>query len=150
MHVLVVLALQLTPGVTWQGRHTVQVVAEIVSFGLLSFVAWRAATDACVDAGGRLAWRSLAIAVSAQWAAYAAYGVAEVRGDAPLMRAVSDAVYLLSYPFLLVGLLRFPRPVPERPRRAIHSLDAAIVVVAGGVVLLHLSLIHISEPTRPY
>ncbi|MBK6843531.1 MAG: EAL domain-containing protein [Gemmatimonadetes bacterium] len=141
MHVLVVLALQLTPGVTWQGRHTVQVVAEIVSFGLLSFVAWRAATDARVDAGGRLAWRSLAIAVSAQWAAYAAYGVAEVRGDAPLMRAVSDAVYLLSYPFLLVGLLRFPRPVPERPRRAIHSLDAAIVVVAGGVVLLHLALL---------
>ena len=54
--------------------------------------------------------------------------------------SISDAVYLLYYPFLLAGLLRFPAARWSRDEKVRHSLDGATVVAAGLVALLHMAV----------
>ncbi len=140
VHVLVVTALQVLPGGTGADRHAVQLLGNSLSYGLLTLAALRAATDRNVDARARGAWGFLAMAVAAQWVGYMLLDYVEPPTRARPSLSINDAVYLLYYPLLLAGLLRFPRNEATPRRTVTHSLDAAIVVVAGMVALLHFAL----------
>ncbi|MCC6930865.1 MAG: EAL domain-containing protein [Gemmatimonadaceae bacterium] len=139
-HVALLAVLQLVPGTTRDMRHVVQLCASVVSYALLALAAWRVSTDARVDEESRDAWRLLSLAVVTQWVFYAAYFVVESGWGAPPPLSWLDAIYLLSYPLLLAGILRLPQPSRAGFRVATHWIDAALVIVAGGVAIVHFAL----------
>ncbi len=139
-HVALLVALQLAPATTWGQRHVVQLCASVVSYALLAVAAWRVSADERVDAPTRAAWRLLSIAAATQWAFYVCSGVVEVTSGLPPSLSWLDAVFLASYPLLLAGMLRLPRRERAGFGAATHWLDAALVLVAGGVAIAHFAL----------
>ncbi|MFN8666574.1 MAG: EAL domain-containing protein [Gemmatimonadaceae bacterium] len=140
VHVALLVTLQLVPGTTWALRHVVQLGASLASYALLAAAAWRVSADHLVDAQTRSAWRLLAAAAVTQWVFYVAYGVVEYTSGLPPALSWLDAVYLLSYPLLLAGILRLPRRSRAGFRMATHWLDATLVFVAGSVAIAHFAL----------
>ncbi len=139
LHALLVLAVQFAPGLGWQDRHAIHLSAMLVTGGLLTYASWRVSRDVAVEPQLRAAWRLIAWAAAAQWIGNGIFWYLENRvGTSPHL-SISDAVYLLFYPLLLVGLLRFPTAPGSERQAATHTLDAAIVVAAGLVSLLHLA-----------
>ena len=140
MHVVLVALLQLSSAYSAADRHAVQLSAQLLTGALLTYCCVRTTRDSAVDMQNRMAWRFLTLAVAAQWIGYAIFWYLEFeRGVSPTL-SISDAVYMLFYPFLLVGLLRFPRERESGEGAATHVLDAGIVVAAGLVTLLHVAL----------
>jgi len=140
LHALLVFALQFVPSLTWQERHASHLSAMLVTGALLSFTCWRVSRDVAVDTQRRGAWRIVAWAVGAQWIGNAIFWYLETQvGESPHL-SISDAVYLLYYPLLLAGLLRFPAAARSPGEVVTHTLDAATVVAAGLVTLLHVAV----------
>ena len=52
----------------------------------------------------------------------------------------ADAAYLISYPLILIGLLRFPTPTRSREEKLTLALDTAIVAVGGLALIWSLDL----------
>ncbi|MEP7381037.1 MAG: EAL domain-containing protein [Gemmatimonadota bacterium] len=140
LHVAVVAALQFVPSSTWEQRHAVHLSAQLLTGALLTLTAWRVSRDLAVEAGLRDAWRLLALAAAAQWIGNGIFWYLEFRAGKSPSLSISDAVYLLYYPFLLAGLLRLPVARWTREEMVTHSLDGTIVVAAGLVALLHFAV----------
>jgi diguanylate cyclase (GGDEF)-like protein/PAS domain S-box-containing protein len=140
LHVLLVLALQFVPSLTWQERHATHLSAMLVTGALLTYSTWRVSRDVAVERRLRGAWRLLAAAMAAQWVGNAIFWYLETQVGASPHLSISDAVYLLYYPLLLFGLLRFPVATRSQGDVVTHTLDAATVVAAGLVALLYVAV----------
>ncbi len=139
-HVLFAAALQAWPATTSQQRHDVDLTAQLLTSTLFVLAGWRTTSDPRVEDATRRAWRYLTLAGVAQWAGTASFWFMErVLGTSPAL-SVSDLLYVPYFPLLLVGLLRYPRASGEGGRVMTHWLDAATVVVAALVALLHLAI----------
>jgi diguanylate cyclase (GGDEF)-like protein/PAS domain S-box-containing protein len=140
VHVALAIGLQLVPSLGWETRHEVNLTAQLVTSMLLVIAGWRTWSDPLVAPRARQAWGLLALAAAAQWSGYASYWYLEqVVGVSPAL-SFSDLLYLPYYPLLLAGLLRYPAAQREGAGRVTHWLDAATVVVAVAVVLVHLAI----------
>jgi diguanylate cyclase (GGDEF)-like protein len=87
----------------------------------------------------RSAWRLLALASAMYLAGNVVFTLYEVTGGRPYP-SVADGVYLLFYPLMLWGLLRFPagrRAIGDRVRL---SLDLAVVAIGGSAVVIYVVL----------
>lgn len=96
-----------------------------------------AARRARADARVRSGWMLLALASTAYLAGDIAQTAYELAGRKPYP-SVADALYLLFYPLVLFGLLRFPvgrRTIAERARL---GLDLAVVAIGGFVVVMYV------------
>ena len=91
----------------------------------------------------RLAWALLAGAMVAMAFGDAVYFWLDVTGEVPFP-SIADVGYLVFYALMLVGLLRFPTAARTRDESARFWLDAALIVVAGGMFVwefvLHAAL----------
>lgn len=140
VNVLAAVALQAWPGMTAGARHAIDLTGQLVTSTLLVLAGWRTARDPHLSPGTRSAWGFLTLAAAAQWAGTASFWFMEnVLGTSPAL-SVSDLLHVPYFPFLLVGLLRYPRAQAVGGRTVMHWLDAATVVVAGLVALLHLAI----------
>ena len=139
-HVVLVAALQLAPSTTWEQRHAIHLSLQLLTGALLTFTSWRVSRDLAVDASHRGAWRVLALAAAAQWIGNGIFWYLEFGTGVSPSLSMSDAVYLLYYPLLLAGLLRFPAARWSRDELVRRSLDGATVLAAGFVALLHFAV----------
>jgi diguanylate cyclase (GGDEF)-like protein/PAS domain S-box-containing protein len=103
-----------------------------------SGVAWIAAERTAGEI--RRAWRWIAIAHAALFAGQAIWvlQLATVGLRPPLPSA--ELAYLIYYPLLLGGLLRFPAAFRSRADRFRFWLDAATVVCAGATIVWYVSV----------
>jgi diguanylate cyclase (GGDEF)-like protein len=103
------------------------------------WAAWRASKRCAASPRLRSAWRLLALASVSYLAGDVAQTIYELAGKKPYP-SVADVFYLLFYPLMLWGLLRFAvgrRGVGERVRLA---LDLAVVAIGGSAVVLYVVL----------
>jgi diguanylate cyclase (GGDEF)-like protein len=99
-----------------------------------------AASRRCADRRRlRSAWRLLALAFSAYLAGDVAWTVYELVGSRPYP-SVADGFYLLFYPLLLWGLLRFAAGRLEFSERVRMGLDLAVVAIGGSAVVIYVVL----------
>src|ERR1039458_10728628 len=87
----------------------------------------------------RTAWRLLALASILYLAGDIAQTIYEVQGPLPFP-SVADALYLLFYPLMLWGLLRFPAGRRDRGAWVRLMLDLAVVAIAGAMVVTYVVL----------
>ena len=137
---LLAVVLPFLPAATLSQGYALGVTSALLSGACLTVAAWQVSRDLAVDPQVRRAWRGLALASIAQWAGHGMFWLFEFPDNHAPGFSPSDAVYLLSYPLALVGLLRFPAERQSRGDVVTHSLDAATVVVAGLVALLYIAV----------
>jgi hypothetical protein len=87
----------------------------------------------------RSAWQLLAVAAIVYLAGDIAQTIYEVQGPLPFP-SVADALYLLFYPLMLWGLLRFPAGRRDRGAWVRLMLDLAVVAIAGAMVVTYVVL----------
>ena len=87
----------------------------------------------------RSAWRFLALAFASYLAGDVIWSVYELAGADPYP-SVADAFYLLFYPLMLWGLLRFAAGLPSVSERLRLGLDLAVVAIGGSAVVIYLVL----------
>jgi diguanylate cyclase (GGDEF)-like protein len=87
----------------------------------------------------RSAWRLLALASVCYLAGDVAQTVYELSGALPFP-SVADVFYLLFYPLMLWGLLRFPSGRREVGERVRLGLDLAVVAIGGAAVVMYVVL----------
>ena len=90
------------------------------------------------------AWLWLALAFAAYWVGDVLRCVYELALHQSPFPSWADAGYLAFYPLLLIGLLR--RPTGQKPRgeRLRFALDAAVIVLGGGMLLWYTVFAHTS------
>jgi len=98
-----------------------------------TFLAWRAGA-ASADAAVRRAWQLLALGCLFYWAGDVAWAVSYALDSGSRLTRSADYLYLLSYPITLLGLLRFTSVPSPTAQRVTFWLDAATVMLAGGMV----------------
>ena len=107
---------------------------------IAAVVAAVAASRRCVDQPRlRSAWRLLALAFASYLAGDVAWTVYELVGSKPYPSA-ADGFYLLFYPLLLWGVLRFPASRLNVSERLRLGLDLAIVAIGGTAVVIYVVL----------
>jgi diguanylate cyclase (GGDEF)-like protein len=87
----------------------------------------------------RSAWRLLALASVFYLAGDVAQTIYELSGPLPFP-SVADGFYLLFYPLILCGLLRFPGGRRDLGARVRLMLDLAIVAIGGAAVVMYVVL----------
>ncbi len=103
-------------------------------------VAAVAASRRCVDQSRlRSAWRLLALAFASYLAGDVTWTVYELVGSKPYP-SVADGFYLLFYPLLLWGVLRFPASRLNVSERLRLGLDLAVVAIGGTAVVIYVVL----------
>jgi diguanylate cyclase (GGDEF)-like protein len=103
------------------------------------WAAWRASSRCAASPRLRSAWRLLALASVFYLAGDITQTIYELLGRSPFP-SIADTFYLLFYPLMLWGLLRFAvgqRSVAERVRL---GLDLAVVALGGSAVVLYVVL----------
>jgi diguanylate cyclase (GGDEF)-like protein len=99
-----------------------------------------AAAKRCADQPRlRSAWRLLALGSASYLVADIAQTFYELAGSKPYP-SVADCFYLLLYPLMLWGLLRFPVCRRELTEGARLMLDIAVVAIGGGVIVIYVVL----------
>ena len=111
-------------------------------------LAWRASTDSA-DLAVRRAWRLLAIGSVLYWLGDVGWAAGVALDRAARDTRLADAVYLVSYPVTLLGLLRFTSIPTPAAQRVTFWLDAATVVLAGSVVTWHFVAASAVRQARP-
>ena len=101
--------------------------------------AWAASRRCAGQPRLRSAWRLLALAFGSFFAGDIAWTVYEVLGARPYP-SVADGFYLLFYPLLLWGLLRFSVGRLNLSERVRLGLDLAIVAIGGSAVVIYVVL----------
>jgi two-component system cell cycle response regulator len=104
-----------------------------------SWTAWGASRRCATQPGLRSGWRLLALASVAYLAGDVAQTIYELHGPLPFP-SVDDALYLLFYPLMLWGLLRFPAPQRDRDARIRLMLDLAVMALGGGMLVTYVVL----------
>ena len=108
--------------------------------GLAAIWAAVGASQRCADQPRlRSAWRLLGLASAFYLAGDAAQTVYELSGPLPFP-SVADASYLVFYPLMLWGLLRFPRGRRDVGARVRLGLDLAVVAIGGAAVVTYVVL----------
>ena len=100
--------------------------------------AWAASRRCAARPRLRSAWRLIAMSFTCLLLGDIAWGVYELVGASPYP-SVADALYLLFYPLMLWGLLRFPAARDDRGWPQL-LLDLATVAVGGAVVVTYVVL----------
>jgi diguanylate cyclase (GGDEF)-like protein len=104
-----------------------------------TWAAWRASQRCSASPRLQSAWRLLALASLLYLAGDVAQTIYEAQGTLPFP-SIADAFYLMFYPLMLWGLLRFAvgrRSVAERVRL---GLDLAVVAIGSSAVVLYVVL----------
>ncbi|MDR7417766.1 MAG: GGDEF domain-containing protein [Armatimonadota bacterium] len=127
----------------WGGPETRVVIGDLAvlpgSLGA-AVLAWRVGSHHTLDPRARAAWRTIGAAFFLYWFGDLLWAYYElILGIEPFPSA-ADAGYLLFYPLLLVGLLRFPVSRCGPGERLKFWLDAGTVVLSGWMVVWHLVL----------
>ncbi|MBV6521326.1 MAG: hypothetical protein MNPFHGCM_01460 [Gemmatimonadaceae bacterium] len=92
-----------------------------------------------LDRETRRAWRWLTVAFLFQWTGNAYWWWLEtVRHQSPLV-SWSDALYLLFFPFFLLGVLRYPHPRHTWTDSTRYWLEVSMVLVSGGTTMWYLT-----------
>jgi diguanylate cyclase (GGDEF)-like protein len=103
------------------------------------WTAWRASQRCSASPRLRFAWRLLSLASVSYLLGDIAQTIYELSGPSPYPSG-ADAFYLMFYPLMLWGLLRFAvghRSVADRVRL---GLDLAVVAIGGSAVVLYVVL----------
>jgi len=99
-----------------------------------------AASRCCADRPRlRSAWRLLALAFASYLAGDIAWTVYELAGSKPYP-SLADGFYLLFYPLLLWGILRFSAGRLGLSDRLRLGLDLAVVAIGGSAVVIYVVL----------
>ena len=107
---------------------------------IAAVVAAVGASRRCVDQPRlRSAWRLLALAFASYLAGDVTWTVYELVGSKPYPSA-ADGFYLLFYPLLLWGVLRFPASRLNVSERLRLGLDLAVVAIGGTAVVIYVVL----------
>jgi diguanylate cyclase (GGDEF)-like protein len=130
----------------WQATHWPAGARTLVG-NLFFFPVDAAAVVACWAAGTRCAempalragWRLLAIGLGFNFAGDVLQTIYEAAGSSAYPSA-ADVAYLLFYPAMLAGLLRFPAGIQGLAERVRLALDLAIVAVGGAAVVIYVLL----------
>ena len=108
--------------------------------GLAAIVAAVGASRRCrAEPRVRSGWMLLALASASYLGGDIAQTAYELAGSKPYP-SVGDALYLLFYPLVLYGLLRFPAGRSGIAERTRLGLDLAVVAIAGFVVVMYVVL----------
>ena len=103
------------------------------------WAALRASRRSAAQPRLRSAWRLLAIASLVYLAGDVAQTIYEAQGPLPFP-SVADALYLLFYPLMLWGLVRFPGGRRDRGAWMRLMLDLAVVAVGGAMLVTYVVL----------
>ncbi|MGZ6588972.1 MAG: putative bifunctional diguanylate cyclase/phosphodiesterase [Solirubrobacteraceae bacterium] len=107
---------------------------------IAAIAAGLAASRRCADQSRlRSAWRLLTLAFIAWFAADVVFTGYELAGSKPYP-SVADGFYLLFYPLMLWGLLRFATGRIGFSERLRLGLDLAVVAIGGSAVVIYLVL----------
>ncbi len=98
-------------------------------------VAWSAFRSRRLDLRTRRAWRFIAIGFVANLVGEIAEWYAKAVHGLDSLRISSHVAYFAFYPCLLVGLLLFPLGFRDARAKRRFALDAATIVVGGGLVI---------------
>ena len=126
------------------GSPGARAVIDALALALVGFAAVAAAGLAVRRCEGEpqtaLAWRWITVAyVLLALGFILSLGYQVITGHVPFP-SLADASLLLSYPFFLIGLIRFPQRSELHTVRLRLSLDAATLVLAGVVIVWFLVL----------
>jgi diguanylate cyclase (GGDEF)-like protein len=125
----------------WPAGHRT-VIGDVFVFPL-DVAAIAAAVGASLRGAGqhqlRWAWRLVALAFVALLAGDVGFTVYDLVGSNPYP-SVADAFYLLFYPLMLWGLLRFPARRGKLSERVGLGLDLAVVAIGGAAVVIYVVL----------
>ncbi|MGZ6693487.1 MAG: EAL domain-containing protein [Solirubrobacteraceae bacterium] len=125
----------------WPAGHRT-VIGDVFVFPL-DVAAIAAAVGASLRGAGqhqlRWAWRLVALAFVALLAGDVGFTVYDLVGSNPYP-SVADAFYLLFYPLMLWGLLRFPARRGKLSERVRLGLDLAVVAIGGAAVVIYVVL----------
>lgn len=131
--------LHLIPGVTSRQRADFDNLASVVSGAALAYAAVRVSTDDSVDGRTRRAWRWIGFACFCQFIGNLWWwSLDTLRHQSPLA-SWSDAVYLIFFPALLMGVLRLPHPARSREDATRYWLDVALVIVSAGITMWYFT-----------
>jgi hypothetical protein len=97
------------------------------------YAAWAASRRCSRSPQLRSAWRLLALALAVNLIGDLAQTLYELAGSRPDPSA-ADGFYMLFYPLMLAGLLRFPTARPGLGARVRLALDLAVVAIGGSAV----------------
>jgi diguanylate cyclase (GGDEF)-like protein len=125
----------------WPSGHR-ELVGDVFFYpaDVAAIAAAVAASRRCADQSRlRSAWRLLALAFASYLAGDIAWTVYELAGSKPYP-SVADGFYLLFYPLLLWGLLRFAAGRLNVSERLRLGLDLAVVALGGSAVVIYLVL----------
>lgn len=127
----------------WGGTSLKELIGDLAFvpvYGGAAAASWSAARR-CHDVPRlRSAWRLIAIGVSFYLAGVLIQAYYEVFAASKPYPSLADPAYLMLYPFVLAGLLRFPHPGESGGTRVRALIDCAIVAVAGGAVVWYAVL----------
>ncbi|HWF74729.1 MAG TPA: GGDEF domain-containing protein, partial [Solirubrobacteraceae bacterium] len=125
----------------WPAGHP-ELVSDVFSIlvGLCaSYAAWQASRRCREQPRLRCAWLLLASASASYLAGNIVWMFYELAGELPYPSA-ADGFYLLFYPLMLCGLLRFPAPRRTLGESLRLVLDLAVVAIGGAVIVIYVVL----------
>ena len=132
----------------WGTEYAQLLVGDLVLVPLAlgaAVLSWRAATHPALDTNTRRAWQLLTLAYVFNWLAEVVWFVYEIVLHLQPYPSLADVGYLLFYPFMLWGLLTFPRTLHSRKERLTFWLDASTVLLATGIVIWYFILLPIAQ-----
>jgi diguanylate cyclase len=125
----------------WPASHRT-LIGDLFFFPVGFAAMWAAACAGRRCASNRRlrgGWYLLAVASALYLAGDAAQTVYELAGNKPYP-SVADALYLLFYPVMLLGVLRFATPQRGDRQRLRLALDLATVAIGGAVLVIYVVL----------
>lgn len=127
----------------WGSAYAQMLVGDLVLLPLAlgaAACAWRASTHPDLDNQTRRAWKLLAVAYLCNLSGEFMWFVYEIVLDMQPYPSLADVGYLLFYPFMLWGLVSFPRVMHSRKEYVTFWLDTSTVLVATGIVIWYFIL----------
>ena len=103
------------------------------------YAAWRASRRCSASPRLRSSWRLLALASLRYLGGDVSQTFYELGGKKPYP-SIGDVMYLLFYPLMLWGLLRFPHARRSTAERARLMLDLAVVAIGSSAVVIYVVL----------
>ena len=99
--------------------------------------------------GARRGWRLLALACLMWMVANGIYDYIALVRHGQTFPSIGDVVFVGCFPVALLGLLAFPAQLGGRGERVAFALDASMLMIGGGVVILHAWLLPVTGGQRP-
>lgn len=122
----------------WGGAERKTLVTDLAFLPVLlaaSGFAWRASTHPTLDEKTRRAWQLVALAYLLAWLGDVLWFYYEIVLGIEPFPSWADAPYLLFYPALLAGILRFPTAPSSEGAKVKFWLDAGTVLLGSGMLL---------------